>query len=64
MMSIQKSDVGQSVLRISDVQGRLLSTQVINSSTVRFGSDLKPGVYMVQVMQNNKALYNQKVVKE
>ncbi len=64
VLYIQKSETGSSVLRISDVQGRLLSTKAINNNTIRFGSDLKPGVYMVQVVQNSKAIYSQKVIKE
>ncbi len=64
VLNIPKSGTGVAVLRISDVQGRLLSTQVINNNTIRFGAELKSGVYMVQVMQDNKTLYNQKVIKE
>lgn len=64
VLNISKSGTGSSVLRISDAQGRLLSSQAINNNTIRFGSDLKPGIYMIQVMQNNQSLYSQKVIKE
>jgi len=52
-----------SVIRVTDLQGKLLTTQILNSGTVKFGKDLKPGVYIVQVMQNNKVIYNQKIIK-
>ena len=53
-----------SVLRVIDVQGKVLSTQITSSSIVKFGTALKPGIYMLQVMQNNKVVYSQKLVKE
>ena len=64
VLNISKSGTGSTVLRISDAQGRLLSAQVINNSTIKFGNDLKPGVYMVQVTQNSQPIYSQKVIKE
>lgn len=64
VLSTSKTSVGSSVLRIADVQGKVLSTSVINDNTIRFGKDLKPGVYVIQVLQDNKAIYNQKLIKE
>jgi len=64
VLNTSKTNVGLSVLRITDVQGRLLSTRIINDNTVRFGKDLKPGLYVIQVLQDNKAIYNQKLIKE
>jgi len=54
----------QTVIRVSDVQGKLLIVQGINSSSFKFGTQLKAGVYFVQVLQNNKAIYTKKIIKE
>lgn len=54
----------RSVIRVTDVQGKLLSTFVTNNGTVKFGKELKAGTYIVQVMQNNKSVYTQKIIKE
>jgi len=53
-----------SIMRVTDIQGKIISTQIVNNNTTRFGRDLKPGFYFVQVMQNNKVVYNQKIIKE
>lgn len=53
-----------SVIRVVDAQGKLLSTHITGGSTVKFGAELIPGVYFLQVMQNNKVVYNQKLIKE
>lgn len=53
-----------SLIRLTDVGGKVLATRISTSSTVQLGSDLQPGVYIVQVMQNNKVIYNQKIIKE
>jgi len=58
------SSTTPSVIRVINVQGKLLSTHITSSSTVKFGTELKPGVYFLQVMQNNKVIYNQKIIKE
>lgn len=64
VLTSEKTGVGLGVLRISDVQGRVLSTRVINENTARFGKDLKPGLYTIQVLQNEKSIYTQKIIKE
>ncbi|TKK67992.1 T9SS type A sorting domain-containing protein [Ilyomonas limi] len=58
------SPAAPSIIRVIDVQGKLLSTQITGSSTVKFGTELKPGVYILQIMQNNEVIYNQKIIKE
>jgi hypothetical protein len=64
VLNISRPGTVSVTLRISDALGRIISTQAINNNTIKFGSDLKPGVYMVQVMQNNQSTYTQKVIKE
>jgi hypothetical protein len=51
-------------IRVSDVQGKLLITQSLNSNSFKFGKELRPGAYFVQVLQNNKVIYTKKVIKE
>ena len=53
-----------SVVRVADVQGKLMLTQIVNNSTIRFGKELKPGIYFLQIMQNNKVISNQKIIKQ
>jgi len=52
------------IMRVTDLQGKLLITQNTNSSTVRFGEELKAGAYIIQVILNNKVIYDQKIIKE
>ena len=51
-------------MRVSDVQGKLLITQSLNSNSFKFGKELKPGAYFVQVLQSDKVIYTKKVIKE
>jgi hypothetical protein len=51
-------------IRVSDVQGKLLLTQSLNSNSFKFGKELRPGAYFVQVLQNDKVIYTKKVIKE
>ena len=53
-----------SVIRVIDVQGKIVSTQITGSGIVKFGRELKSNIYILQVMQNNKVIYNQKIIKE
>lgn len=53
----------ETVIRLTDLQGKLLTTQMVNGSSFKFGKDLKPGAYFIQVMQSNKVIYSQKIIK-
>jgi len=53
-----------STIRITDVQGKVLSTQATSGSTVKVGAALQPGAYILQVLQNNKVVFQQKIIKE
>ena len=63
-LNIPATSTAASVIRITDLQGKLLTTQIIHNGSVKFGKELKRGVYVVQIMQNNKVVYNQKIIKE
>jgi len=51
-------------IRISDVQGKLLITESLNSNSLKFGKELRPGAYFIQVLQNNKVIYTKKIIKQ
>jgi hypothetical protein len=53
-----------STIRIMDVQGKVLSAQNTTSTTVKVGADLLPGVYLLQVLQHNTVIYQQKIIKQ
>jgi hypothetical protein len=63
-MFVKSSKLSQTVkARILDLQGRLIKTLTFNSNeTIAFGSDLKAGVYMVEVREGVK-LKTVRVVK-
>jgi hypothetical protein len=53
----------ETIVRITDVQGKLITTKSVTGSSLKFGKELKPGAYFIQVMQNNKVIYTQKLIK-
>ena len=64
MLNILVKQGTTSMMRVTDIQGKIMSIQTVNSSTTKFGKDLKPGLYFLQVIQNNKVVYDQKIIKE
>ena len=42
-----------------DASGRMISENIANNKLLRFGDDLKPGVYFVKVTQGEQ----QKIIK-
>ena len=54
----------ETVIRITDAQGKIISAQKTNGNTVTFGKELKTGAYFLQVLQNDKEVYSQKLIKE
>ena len=54
----------KTAIRVIDVQGKLLTTQILDKASLKFGKEFKPGAYFMQVMQNNKVIYTQKLIKE
>jgi Secretion system C-terminal sorting domain len=57
------SSNAETIIRLTNLQGKLLSTQMVNGSSFKFGKDLKPGAYFIQVMQDNKVVFAQKIIK-
>jgi hypothetical protein len=64
LKNIPMNSISKPIIRVTDLQGKLLITQTTNSSTAKFGEELKTGAYIVQVILNNKVIYNQKIIKE
>ncbi len=52
------------IVRVTDEQGKIITTQFVSGNSLEFGKEFKPGVYFMQVMQNNNVVYAQKLVKE
>jgi hypothetical protein len=53
----------ETIIRITNLQGKLLTTQLVNGSSYKFGKELKPGAYFIQIMQKSKVIYTQKLIK-
>jgi hypothetical protein len=53
-----------SVIKIADVNGKIVSEFTSTSNIIHAGKQLQRGVYFVQVLQNNIVVYKQKVVKQ
>ncbi len=54
----------ETVIRITDVQGKVVSVQKTNSNPVIFGKELKTGIYFLQVLQNGTEVFRQQLIKE
>ena len=52
------------VIKITDIQGKTISTTKASSNVTQLGSGLQKGIYMVQVMQNDAILFTQKIIKQ
>ena len=64
LRNIPMNSISKPTIRVTDLQGKLVITQTTNSSIIKFGEELKTGAYIVQVILNNKVIYDQKIIKE
>lgn len=64
VVNLGGSSLLNTVIRIADLQGRLVSTVKANSNAVQLGSNLQKGIYVVQVIQDSKVVFTQKVIKQ
>lgn len=55
---------GKLSLSIFDNAGSLVETKDIVSKDISFGSSLKQGIYLVQLRNSNKIIFEEKIVKE
>jgi len=64
VLSIPGTISAQTAIRVSDVQGKLLIAKSLSTNNLKFGKELRPGAYFVQVLQNDKVIYTKKLIKE
>jgi type IX secretion system substrate protein len=55
---------GKYVITIYDNKGNAIGNSKITSNSFAFGDDLKTGVYLVQIKNDNGIVFEQKVIKE
>jgi len=54
-IKVKSTDNDKIIIQLLDVSGRILQSQNINANeTIQFGSELKPGVYVLEVKQGKK----------
>jgi type IX secretion system substrate protein/VCBS repeat protein len=63
-LNLGKAYSTTTVIKISDVKNNTISVTKASNSVLQIGSNLKRGTYVVQVIQDNKLISSQKVIKE
>ena len=63
VIQLNSSTNQNSVIKIADANGKIVSEFTLTSNIIQLGKQLQRGVYFVQVLQNNIVMYKQKVVK-
>lgn len=51
-------------IRIADVNGKIVSEFQSSGNIIHTGKQLQPGLYFIQVLQNNAVVYKQKIIKQ
>ena len=64
VIQLNSSSNQNSVIKIADVNGKIVSEFTLTNNIIHAGKQLQRGVYFVQVLQNNIVVYRQKVVKQ
>ena len=64
VLQLNKEITGNVMIHITDVQGRRVTSLKANTNTVRFGKQLAPGIYFIQVMNGSEMIFHQKLVKQ
>jgi hypothetical protein len=55
---------GNTIVHVTDAQGKLVVSVNAVNNIVSFGKELKSGIYFVQVIQNNTVIHRQKIIKQ
>ena len=63
-ISIHQPATGTSLVKVVDIAGKTVFKKQTADASVVLGSTLKPGVYFIQVWQNNSVVLSQKLIKE
>ncbi|HRH60979.1 MAG TPA: T9SS type A sorting domain-containing protein, partial [Chitinophagaceae bacterium] len=51
--------------KITDLLGRIVMTQkVSDGATIKFGKDLQPGIYFIQLYNADKIVHTEKLIKQ
>ena len=64
VLKFDKAITGNTVIYVTDAQGRLVTSLNTANNIARFGKELKPGIYFVQVMHNKEVIFRQKIIKQ
>ncbi|MBV9962032.1 MAG: T9SS type A sorting domain-containing protein, partial [Parafilimonas sp.] len=64
VIQLSNSPNQNSVIKIADVNGKIVSQFTSTSNSIHAGKQLQPGIYFVQVLQNNIVVFKQKVIKQ
>jgi hypothetical protein len=64
ILKFEKAVTVKTIVQVMDAQGKLVTSVNAVNNIVRFGKELKPGIYFVQVIQNNAVIYRQKIIKQ
>ncbi|MBV9960740.1 MAG: T9SS type A sorting domain-containing protein [Parafilimonas sp.] len=64
VIQLNSSSNQNSVIKIADLNGKIISEFTSTNNIIHAGKQLQRGVYFVQVLQNNVVVFKQKVVKQ
>lgn len=53
-----------STIRIVNLLGKIMQTQKVSSGVLKFGKELSAGIYFMQIIDADKLIYQQKLIKE
>lgn len=63
-ISIPSFNSGEFSISLYDVDGRVMGDKKINSGDFSFGSELKPGIYFVEVKHSSAIIAKEKIIKK
>jgi hypothetical protein len=64
VIQLNSSTNQNTFIKIDDVNGKIVSEFTSPANIIHAGKQLQPGVYFVQVLQNNIVVYRQKIMKQ
>lgn len=64
VLQLNQQVKGNVVVRLTNAQGSMVASYKVNGSTFRFGKGLAPGIYFIQLIDNNAVIFRQKLIKQ
>lgn len=64
VLQLDQQIKGKIVVQVTNAQGSIVALIKANTNTVRFGKNLAPGVYFIQVFSGNDVVLRQKLIKQ